>query len=250
MPSTLQAGLAWSRRPGGRSSRGGRRRSTTRVRGPRGGVDRRRADWKSRIASSIGIGMWSGASARTAASSAFGSSSGGRSSVRTTMRWLATPRRTRVGQVVLGEEASCSASVSAGGVGDLAVAQDARAQLGDGAALDGDVAVDARPRRRRGGWGRARARRPTGLFLRFRLSTMLVSARRHALERRLARTDRPLTTKRRARGPASYALKRELLTTSCCWRGSRPWCVGAGAGAGDDAVGGLGDRERVARSST
>ena len=48
---------------------------TTRVRGPTG-VSTRPSDWKSRIASSIGTGMWSGASARTSSSSNFGSSTG------------------------------------------------------------------------------------------------------------------------------------------------------------------------------
>ena len=60
------------------------------------------SDCQSTIASSIGIGMWSGAWTLTAAASALGSSTGGRSSVRTTMRWLAMPRRTRRGS-------SCSA---------------------------------------------------------------------------------------------------------------------------------------------
>jgi hypothetical protein len=55
------------------------------------------SDCQSITASSIGIGMWSGAWTLTAAASAFSSPSGGRSSVRTTIRWLAIPSRTRVG---------------------------------------------------------------------------------------------------------------------------------------------------------
>ncbi len=69
---------------------------TTRVRGP-AAVSMRASGWKSRIASSIGTGMWSGASARTTSSSSFGSSTAWTSSVRTTIRWLATPSRTWVG---------------------------------------------------------------------------------------------------------------------------------------------------------
>ncbi len=71
--------------------------TTTRVRGP-SGVSTVPSDWKSSTASSIGIGMWSGAASRTAAARAFGSSTTvGRSSVRTTMRWWAMPSRTRLG---------------------------------------------------------------------------------------------------------------------------------------------------------
>ena len=44
---------------------------TTRVRGP-SGVETVPSDWKSRIASSIGTGMWSGASMRTTSSSILG----------------------------------------------------------------------------------------------------------------------------------------------------------------------------------
>ena len=67
--------------------------------------------------------------------------SGGRSSVRTTIRWLAMPSRTRFGS-------SCSAKKvlqrlgQRGDVGDLTVAQDAGTKRGDGAALDRDRAVD------------------------------------------------------------------------------------------------------------
>ena len=75
--------------------------TTTRVRRPPG-VSTAPSDCQSRIASSIGIGMWSGACTLTAAASAFSSSSGGRSSVRTTIRWLAMPSRTRF-------ESPCSA---------------------------------------------------------------------------------------------------------------------------------------------
>ena len=77
----------------------------------------------------------------TAAASAFSSSISGRSSVRTTMRWLAMPRRTRFGKLVLGEE-RLERLGQGGDVGDLAVAQDARAQSGDGAALERQRAVD------------------------------------------------------------------------------------------------------------
>ena len=69
--------------------------TTTRVRGWPDGVWTVPSDCQSRIASSIGIGMWSGACTLTAAASDFSSSSGGRSSVRTTIRWLAMPSRTR-----------------------------------------------------------------------------------------------------------------------------------------------------------
>src|SRR3954454_8493295 len=77
--------------------------TTTRSRSWPWGLTTRPSGWKSRIASSIGIGMWSGASTRTVAASAFGSSIGGRSSERTTMAWFETPRRTRRGR-------SCSAN--------------------------------------------------------------------------------------------------------------------------------------------
>ena len=89
---------------------------TTRERGPTG-VWTTPSDWKSTTASSIGIGMWSGASCWTAAARALGSSITGRSSERTTIRWLAMPRRTRVGS-------SCSAkssrSASASATGSVA----------------------------------------------------------------------------------------------------------------------------------
>src|SRR4051794_14984082 len=76
--------------------------TTTRVRRP-AGVVTTPSGWKSSTASSIGIGMWSGAVSRTAAASALGSSlTTARSSVRTTMRWWAIPSRTRLGS-------SCSA---------------------------------------------------------------------------------------------------------------------------------------------
>src|SRR5215217_2998215 len=86
---------------------------TTRERGP-AGVWTTPSDWKSITASSIGIGMWSGASAWTAAARPFGSSITGRSSERTTIRWLAMPRRTRLGRSC-SAKSSRSASASADG---------------------------------------------------------------------------------------------------------------------------------------
>ena len=100
----LEAGVAARRRRAARPSRGGPRRPRRACARP--AASRRvPSDWQSRTASSIGIGMWSGASTWTAAASAFGSSSGGRSSVRTTIRWLAMPSRTRLGS-------SCSAKMA------------------------------------------------------------------------------------------------------------------------------------------
>ena len=133
MPSTLEAGLA-----------GGADDALDHL-APDGDDDdaRARAGWRSddaerdcmsSTASSIGIGMWSGASARAAASSAFSSSITGRSSERTTMRWLAMPRRTRLGRSCSSNSVR-SASAERGRVGDVAVAQDARAQVRHGAAL-------------------------------------------------------------------------------------------------------------------
>ena len=86
---------------------------TTRERGP-AGVSTTPSDWKSTTASSIGIGMWSGASCWTAAARPFGSSITGRSSERTTIRWLAMPRRTRLGRS-LASKSSRSASARATG---------------------------------------------------------------------------------------------------------------------------------------
>ena len=86
---------------------------TTRLRGP-SGVETSPSSWKSSTASSIGTGMWSGAEARTICSSTFGSSTTGTSSVRTMMRWLATPRRTVVGRSFSAKSLR-SSSVSATG---------------------------------------------------------------------------------------------------------------------------------------
>ena len=112
---------------------------TTRERGP-AGVCTTPSDWKSTTASSIGIGMWSGASTWTAAARPLGSSITGRSSERTTIRWLAMPRRTR-GEVV-GREELAQRLGQGDGVGGLAVAQDAGTQCDDRALLDGHAAVD------------------------------------------------------------------------------------------------------------
>ena len=58
------------------------------------------------------------------------------------MRWLAMPRRTRLGRSCSSKSAR-SASARAAGSVDLAVAQDAGAQVRDRAALEGERAVDA-----------------------------------------------------------------------------------------------------------
>ena len=94
----------------------------------------------SSMASSIGIGIWSGTSARAEASSAFSSSITGTSSVRTTIRWLAMPRRTRLGRSCSSNR--CEGVGERGRVGDVPVAQDAGAQVRDGAALERQRAVD------------------------------------------------------------------------------------------------------------
>jgi hypothetical protein len=69
--------------------------STTRWRWP-SGVSTIPSAWKSSTALLSGIGTWSCAWKRTAASISLRSSTGGKSSVRSTVRWLATPRRTRL----------------------------------------------------------------------------------------------------------------------------------------------------------
>ena len=62
--------------------------------------------------------------------------------MRTTMRWCAMPRRTRLGELVLGEE-RLDGLRERDRVGDLAVAHDAGPELGDRAAGQGEGAVDA-----------------------------------------------------------------------------------------------------------
>ena len=69
--------------------------STTRWRGP-AGVSTTPSGWKSSTALRSGIGTWSWAWKRTAAASSLRSVTGGSSSVRITVRWLATPTRTRL----------------------------------------------------------------------------------------------------------------------------------------------------------
>ena len=85
--------------------------------------------------------MWSGASARTSSSSAFGSSTAWTSSVRTTIRWLATPSRTLLRQIVVGEQLAQLLG-ERDGVGDLAVAHDAGTQVGDAPFGDRELPVD------------------------------------------------------------------------------------------------------------
>ena len=116
--------------------------TTTRVRRPIG-VWTTPSDWKSSTASSIGIGMWSGAASRTAAASAFGSSTTTREVERADDDALvgdAEPHA--LGQLVLGEE-RLQRLGQGDGIGDLAVAHDAGPKLGDRAAGQGDGAIDA-----------------------------------------------------------------------------------------------------------
>ena len=58
------------------------------------------------------------------------------------MRWWAMPRRTRLPQLVLGEE-RLQRLREPDRVGDLAVAHDAGRELGDSAAGQGEGAIDA-----------------------------------------------------------------------------------------------------------
>ena len=126
-------------------------------------------------------------------SSAFSSSISGRSRVRTTMRWLAMPRRTRLGR-------SCSSksarSVSAEG-GRRRSRRRRAGRRGAGARprrARGSASRWRGPRRRPHGRGRARGRRRWVLDARFLLNTSDVSARARGRLRRL-------TTKRAPEGP-------------------------------------------------
>jgi hypothetical protein len=85
--------------------------STTRWRGPVG-VSITPSAWKSRTAFESGIGTWSCAWKLTAAASSLRSVTGGSSSVRSTVRWLATPIRTRL-LSLLSANSSRRASLSA-----------------------------------------------------------------------------------------------------------------------------------------
>ena len=101
------------------------------------------SDWKSRTASSIGIGMWSGAAALTAAASAFGSSSDDVEVERADDDPLVRDAEADARwELVLGEERLDGLRES-DRVGDLAVAHDAGPELGDRAAGQGEGAVDA-----------------------------------------------------------------------------------------------------------
>ena len=95
------------------------------------------------------------------------------------MRWFATPRRTELREVVLGEE-GLERLGERRRVGDLTVAQDAGPQLGVRAALDGDVAVHADLGGRDVAGVEIEPDDRLVLVLVFRLSTRLVSAGRLA----------------------------------------------------------------------
>src|SRR5215208_3380912 len=112
---------------------------TTRERGP-AGVSTTPSDWKSTTASSIGIGMWSGASCWTAAARPLGSSITGRSSERTTIR--VCDAEAHAARQVVGLEELAQRLGQGGRVGGLAVAQDAGPQRGDRALRDAHAAVD------------------------------------------------------------------------------------------------------------
>ena len=99
--------------------------------------------WKSSTASSIGIGMWSGAAARTAASSSFGSSTTAGEVERAHDDALVGDAQAHaLGQLVLGEE-RLERLRQGDRIGDLAVAHDAGPKLGDSAAGQGDGAIGA-----------------------------------------------------------------------------------------------------------
>src|SRR6185312_2443674 len=85
---------------------------TTRWRGP-AGVSMMPSGWKSRTALPSGIGTWSCAWKETAAASSLWSVTGGSSSSRSTVRWVSTPTRTRLGSFA-SENSSRSASAASG----------------------------------------------------------------------------------------------------------------------------------------
>ena len=207
--------------------------TTTRVRGWPDGVSTVPSDCQSRIASSIGIGMWSGACTLTAAASAFSSSSGGRSSVRTTIRWFAIPSRTRF-ESPFSAKKVFSASASAG---TSATSPSRRTPGRRGATAprlsDSDPLTVTSAAAM---WPGSRSRPTIAAWEEERfLNTFEVSARAR----------RGLTTKR-ARRPASRSSFGTAVTYQA--RSGRAAALGVGvrAGAGDRAVGGLRDRELVA----
>ena len=116
--------------------------STTRWRGP-AGVSRTPSGWKSRTALSSGIGTWSWAWKRTAAASSLRSVTGGSSSVRSTVRWLATPTRTRLLSPLSLEELAQGLAERAL-VDHFALAHDVGGQRHGGRVLGHDRAVDVR----------------------------------------------------------------------------------------------------------
>ena len=90
-----------------------------------------------------GIGTWSWAWKVTAAASSFWSVTGGSSSVRSTVRWLATPIRTRLLRPLLGEQ--LAEHLAEGALVDhFAVAHRVRGERTHLGALGQDRAVDAR----------------------------------------------------------------------------------------------------------
>ena len=115
---------------------------TTRWRGP-AGVSTIPSGWKSSTALLSGIGTWSCAWKVTAAASSFSSVTGGSSSVRSTVRWLATPTRTRLLRPVLVEQLAQHLAERAV-VGDFAVAHRVRSEWTHLGALGQDRAVHAR----------------------------------------------------------------------------------------------------------
>ena len=95
----------------------------------RRGSRRSPSEWCSSTACSSGIGMWSGAWKRIAELISLAPLSGGRSRVRMTMRWLATPRRTRFAELVLRRTGRAGRLARRLDVDDLAVTDDAGGQL-------------------------------------------------------------------------------------------------------------------------
>ena len=101
------------------------------------------SEWKSSTALASGIGTWSSAWKRTAAASSLRSVTGGSSSVRRTVRWLARPTRTRLPRPPVAEELAQRVAERAL-VEHLALAQGVGCEWRAGGVLDGDPAVDVR----------------------------------------------------------------------------------------------------------
>ena len=116
--------------------------TTTRERSP-SGVLTTPSDWKSRTASSIGIGMWSGAAALHGGGQRLRVVEHGGEVERAHDDPLVGDAETHaLGQLVLGEE-RLERLRERDRIGDLAVAHDAGPELGDRAAGQGEGAVDA-----------------------------------------------------------------------------------------------------------